>query len=145
KDRKEETFEDISDLRFSANIKGDSNLTSKLSELVTKKFDTNINVTYFEGYSEVIDRFYANKDDVFVLAEAQRGIVEELYPNFTNDTKIIDQVSYRVSKAVDNDHNPSTDGVFTIFVTGIDTFGPVSTVSRSDVNMLVTVNTHTNQ
>lgn len=145
KDRKEETFEDISDLRFSANIKGDSNLTSKLSELVTKKFDTNINVTYFEGYSEVIDRFYANKDDVFVLAEAQRGIVEELYPNFTNDTKIIDQVSYRVSTAVDNDHNPSTDGVFTIFVTGIDTFGPVSTVSRSDVNMLVTVNTHTNQ
>ena len=33
-----------------------------------------------------------------------------------------------------------TKDVFTIFISGIDTRGKVSTVSRSDVNMLVTVN-----
>lgn len=145
KESPEETFEDIVDSPFLANINGDSNSISKLSELVIKKFDTNLKVTYFEGYSEVLDHFYTNENSVFVLVEAQRVIIEELYPNFTTDTKIIDQVSYRSSTDVLNNDRELSDGVFTMFVTGIDTFGPVSTVSRSDVNMLVTVNPQTNQ
>ena len=45
-----------------------------------------------------------------------------------------------ISKDVD-----VTKEIFTIFISGIDTTGPVSTVSRSDVNMLVTVNPETKQ
>lgn len=32
-----------------------------------------------------------------------------------------------------------------MYITGIDTFGTISTVSRSDVNMIVTVNPKTHQ
>ena len=34
---------------------------------------------------------------------------------------------------------------FSVYITGIDTFGTISTVSRSDVNMIVTVNPKTHQ
>lgn len=145
KDRDEESFEDIKDLRFSANILSDPNMVSKLPDLVMKKFESNLDVTYFEGYSEVITRLYENKDDVFILAEAQREIVKELYPSFDEDTKVIDTVSYRVSTETDETDKDMSNQVFSIFVTGIDTFGPVSTVSRSDVNMIVTVNPVTKQ
>ena len=32
---------------------------------------------------------------------------------------------------------------FTVLVSGIDTYGSIATISRSDVNMLVTVNPNT--
>lgn len=35
--------------------------------------------------------------------------------------------------------------VFSVYISGIDTYGPVSTLSRSDVNILVVVNTETHQ
>ena len=34
---------------------------------------------------------------------------------------------------------------FTLYISGIDTFGNITTVSRSDVNMVITVNPNTNQ
>lgn len=37
------------------------------------------------------------------------------------------------------------DGIFTLFISGIDTPGSVSKTSRSDVNILATVNTNTHQ
>lgn len=145
KDRPEENFEDLIDLRFSANLTGDTNTISKVDELVEEKFSSDMNVTYFEGYTEVLDRFYTGADDVFILAEAQRGIVKELYPGFDDDTRVIDTVSYRVSTESNESQVDVENQTFSIFVTGIDTFGPVSTVSRSDVNMIVTVNPITNE
>ena len=37
------------------------------------------------------------------------------------------------------------DGIFTMYISGIDTFGDVSTRSRSDVNIMAVVNTNTRQ
>ena len=37
------------------------------------------------------------------------------------------------------------DGIFTVYISGIDTFGAVSTRSRSDVNIMAVVNTNTRQ
>ena len=39
----------------------------------------------------------------------------------------------------------SEDGVFTMYISGIDTFGAISARSRSDVNILAVVNTNTRQ
>lgn len=80
-----------------------------------------------------------------LVNEAYRGMLEEEEENFSSLTKVIWQ--YEISsdvetirKAVDVTNTP-----FTIFVSGIDTYGAISTVSRSDVNMLVTINPNTSQ
>ena len=65
---------------------------------------------------------------------------EETYQTLSNDIKAI--YTYDIVEEIidiSKDVNVTKD-VFTIFVSGIDTTGRVSTVSRSDVNMLVTVN-----
>ena len=70
---------------------------------------------------------------------------EANHENFESETKEIwhydiTQEIKDISKNVD-----VTESLFTIYISGIDTSGPVSTVSRSDVNMLVTVNPKTKQ
>ena len=145
KDREETSFEHIKGLKFSANMKGDIGTISKVAELVSEKHNTIINVTYFDDYSVVVDRLFLGEDDVFILAEAQRVIINELYPGFDDNTKVIEQISYRVKTVDEVVEKDTSKHAFTVFVTGIDTFGPISTVSRSDVNMLVTVNPVTSQ
>ena len=71
--------------------------------------------------------------------------MEEYKPEFEEETRII--ASYYFEEEVE-EHGEGVDvtkDTFSIFVTGIDTYGPLSSVSRSDVNMIVTVNPKTNQ
>ena len=48
-------------------------------------------------------------------------------------------------QTVGGDNKDVTKNAFTVFISGIDTEGSIATVSRSDVNMLVTVNPETKQ
>ena len=60
-------------------------------------------------------------------------MLEEEHDTFKNDTRII--WSYDIveqTKDISKNVNVTKE-VFTIFISGIDTTGPVSTVSRSDV------------
>ena len=70
---------------------------------------------------------------------------EDSHENFSNETRVL--YTYEITKEVQDfskDVNV-TNEVFNVFISGIDTTGPVSTVSRSDVNMIVTVNPKTKQ
>ena len=74
-----------------------------------------------------------------------RGSFEEKHPEFDTDTKVIKRYTYEkvakdISKNVDVTNTP-----FNVYITGIDSYGTIATVSRSDVNMLVTVNPNTKQ
>lgn len=40
---------------------------------------------------------------------------------------------------------PKGDGVYNIYISGIDTYGEISRVSRSDVNIIMTINENTNK
>lgn len=84
------------------------------------------------------------EQEAIIFNEGLRGLIEEIDPEFEKETRIIHQFEFKkeiqnvVSKKNDVTKNP-----FSIFVSGIDTYGPVNTVSRSDVNMVVTINPKT--
>ena len=63
-----------------------------------------------------------------------KSIIKEIY-TFTIKLKIDD-----ISKDLNVTKEP-----FNIYISGIDTYGSISSVSRSDVNMVVTINPSTNQ
>jgi LCP family protein required for cell wall assembly len=72
-------------------------------------------------------------------------MLEEVEENFSEETRVIYQ--YKIETQTDNEANQGAvkNGVFNICITGIDTYGPVSTKSRSDVNMVMTVNMNTHK
>ena len=59
--------------------------------------------------------------------------------------QIIKSYEYESKLSVTTKQTNVTENPFTIYVTGIDTYGSVSTVARSDVNLIVTVNPKTKQ
>ena len=53
--------------------------------------------------------------------------------------------SYKIRKDGSDEQVSANADVFNIYVSGIDTYGPVTSVSRSDVNIIMTVNRKTKQ
>lgn len=89
--------------------------------------------------------------DAIVYNEGYGGILDEVYEGFSSQVKIIGQYSieseeeeenYLTGAAADVDVKDET---FSIYISGIDVYGPVSSKSRSDVNIVATVNPTTKQ
>ena len=83
--------------------------------------------------------------DVLVLNEASRGTITEVIPDFNERTRVLESLDVKVQKVDTTKHvNTSKEG-FTVLISGIDTDGPVTSVARSDVNILMTVNPVTHE
>lgn len=97
----------------------------------------------FDNVPAMLQALYEGQVDAIILNEAYRSNVSEIenYENFNNETKVIHQTVY-YTKEANNSLAVSdiTSKPFTILITGNDSFGTLDEVSRSDVNMIVTIN-----
>lgn len=97
----------------------------------------------FDNVPAMLQALYEGEVDAIILNEAYRSNVSEIenYENFNNETKVIHQTVY-YTKEANNSLAVSdiTSKPFTILITGNDSFGALDEVSRSDVNMIVTIN-----
>lgn len=110
-----------------------------------QKEESSIQLNNVSSYSQMANDLYDGQTDAIYINEANYSMLEEEHETFRTDTRVIWSYDI-VEKTKDISKNVDvTKEVFTIFISGIDTTGPVSTVSRSDVNMLVTVNPKTKQ
>ncbi len=104
----------------------------------------NISLHDYTDPSSLVDALYNQEVDAIILDEAFRSIIEQDKETFTDDTRVIYQIMKDeesvVSKSVEVTTNP-----FLIYISGIDEYGDLSTVSRSDVNMIIGVNPNTQQ
>ena len=105
------------------------------------------NVTYtkktYDNMLGMLKALYDGDVDAIVLNEAYRSNVCDLedYTNFNNDTKVIHKTVYYTEEnssllAVSD----ITSKPFSILISGNDSFGSLDETSRSDVDMLVTIN-----
>ena len=105
------------------------------------------NVTYtkktYDNMLGILKALYDGEVDAIVLNEAYRSNVCDLedYTNFNNDTKVIHKTVYYTKEnssllAVSD----ITSKPFSILISGNDSFGSLDDTSRSDVDMLVTIN-----
>ena len=142
-------YQEVSDLKnetIEANLDDEDN-AKYMNEAIEalNKEESTIQVNNASSYVDMANDLYDGKTKAIYINEANYGMLEEEHDTFKNDTRII--WSYDIveqTKDISKNVNVTKE-VFTIFISGIDTTGPVSTVSRSDVNMLVTVNPETKQ
>lgn len=131
---------------------------NKLSkEKVDEKLKIEYKNTYVETYKDIIDK----KQEMMILNSAYEGILElndEKYKekiksiyetDFKEEIKELEQEKTKEEKQEnqnnnqENEHISKKDGVYNIYISGIDVAGNIGTVSRSDVNIIMTVNTKT--
>lgn len=93
-----------------------------------------------DSVTTLADDLYNGKTDAIFVNEAYTSLLEETHETFSNDTSVIYSVDIKEDVTDFAKKADVTNESFNIFISGIDTTGPVSTISRSDVNMVVTVN-----
>lgn len=121
--------------------------TNKLLKAVKKKKGSNYFKTKkFDGALSEVEALYNGEIDAMILNESYRGNVTsvEEYEHFSTETRVVYSTSYYTTKKNDSlVVSDITKNPFTILISGNDTTGDVSELSRSDVNMLVTINPKT--
>ena len=93
----------------------------------------------YSSITEALEALRDNKIDVLVIDNAFVDIYQEEDPFFESETKIIHTISRTenkddIAKNIDVDKDS-----FTVLVSGIDVFGSITKLSRSDVNMLLEI------
>ena len=101
-----------------------------------------VEVTTFQ---QLIDDLYNGKCDAIILEEAYEGFLEVLHSDYQNETRVIDTYEFQRKSRKSLKKKKPTAIRSRCFISGIDTYGAINTVSRSDVNMVMTVNTKTNE
>ena len=112
-------------------------------EKVEKKISVNFKT--YNDISELKKDFEKKKVEAMLIENSILAILTEDDGEFASSYKVIydfsvDVETKDIAKKVD-----ITKDTFSIYVSGIDTYGAVSSVSRSDVNMVITVNPETNK
>lgn len=92
--------------------------------------------SYLEAYKSLI----SGDTKVIFLNSIFEHMIESDFPDFRDKIKKI--YTKEMTKKVEAP-KVSKGQTFTIYFSGIDTYGPINSVSRSDVNILMTVNSET--
>ena len=139
----ESSYEKLSDLsgmiiEASSMYDNEDDFNKAMNKL--NKEESSIEVSNIDDYDQLAQDLYEGKVPAIYVNEAYNGVFEEKYSTFLADVRAIwSYDNVETVEDISKDVNVTSD-VFTIYISGIDTTGKVSTVSRSDVNMLVTVN-----
>lgn len=118
----------------------------KSYEEALNKINDKVNLTekkYTNPLLLITDLMNKTIDGIFIN-DAYIDIFDEAQENFRDSIKIIDTID--INKEVEN-NNVNVDITklksFNLYISGIDVDGPITKVSRSDVNIIATVNMET--
>ena len=90
-----------------------------------------------------------NNIEAILISSTQYDILDEEVKNFKANTKIIYTATHKIKVKTEvvnaNAKNTIENGIFNVYISGIDTSGSISNVARSDANIIATVNTKTHE
>lgn len=119
-----------------------SNINALLSQIKSDK-GVNLITDTVDSYQVAYENLINGSSQAMVLNSAYSSLLELSYDNYESNLKTI--YTYKIKKNVSSDASSSDKNVFNIYISGIDTYGSISTVSRSDVNIILTVNMNTHK
>ena len=141
---KESDIKDVSQLTsVQAPTKVDKNNIEILMSALKKDKKVDVKVDDVASYQEAYDNLKSGKSKAMVLSGSYASLLESVNSNFASNLKTI--YTYKIKKKNNNSANQVDSKVFNIYISGIDTYGSISTVSRSDVNIIMTVNMNTHK
>ncbi len=141
---KDSDIKDVSQLTsVQAPTKVDKNNIDTLMSALKKDKKVDVKVDDVASYQEAYDNLKSGKSKAMVLSGSYASLLESVDSNYASNLKTI--YTYKIKKKNNNPAKQVDSKVFNIYISGIDTYGSISTVSRSDVNIIMTVNMNTHK
>ena len=111
-------------------------LMNDLKATQNKELTVEESRSYLAAYKSLL----AGDTKAIILNSVFENIIESEYPDYASKIKKI--YTKELTKTVETPKDVKGDS-FNVYISGIDTYGPISSVSRSDVNIIMTVNRET--
>ncbi|AHF60213.1 TPA: LCP family protein [Streptococcus suis] len=114
-------------------------LLDDISKMESTQLATSPATSYLTAYQSMLN----GESQAMVFNGVFTNILENEDPGFSSKVKKI--YSFKVTQTVETATKQVSGDSFNIYISGIDAYGPISTVSRSDVNIIMTVNRATHK
>ena len=139
------TLKDVNNTEFGFNERDNLDYIKKAFDNVNGKHKEKFIATPVTSLHDVVTSLYDDTYEVIIINEAQRSFILDDSASFDEDTVVLHTEIIR--EKIDLEQKPVNvkSDTFSFYISGIDTYGPISTVSRTDVNMIMTVNPQKNQ
>lgn len=142
KDDPAEHLADAADYTFGIQTSLDQENTQKMIDNVEEALQTEINVTEYETIQDTAQALLNGEIGAAIYNEAFTGVIEESIEGYSDQVKLLYQ--YGIDTAIEQE-SANVEEPFNIYISGIDVSGPITTNSRSDVNIIMTVNPNTHK
>lgn len=143
-----ETIQDAKDYSFGVQYHLGGDDVTQAVESINEELGKQIATTEYASLQEQAAALQDGGVQAIIYNEGYTGMLEEAFEGFESKVKII--YSHQIEKEIttevtDVKEFAITEDVFSVYISGIDVYGPISTNSRSDVNIIATVNPKTHQ
>lgn len=145
KDDAAQSLEDTLIYNFGVQKNLDRENTNKTIENIEQQSGTTLNVTEFDDFSSMVQALYSGQVQAVIYNAAYNDTIEETEKDFTDKIKILENHEITTQVQMTGNDINVTQKPFTVYISGIDVYGDIKKTSRSDVNMLVTVNPQTKE
>lgn len=141
-----ETIEDAMDYNFGVQFQqGGDNIQTAVTNL-QKELGTDLEVTECDSVQDQAQALINGQVDAIIYNEAYTELMEDAVEGFSDNIRIIYEMSIQTELNLGGGSDDSlTNKPFTVYISGIDTYGEVTETSRSDVNIIAVVNPSTHQ
>ena len=141
-DKKYEKIEDIKGKKLGY-LDNETNGMKKSLEMINNK--VSINGKDYDDIEELSKELIDEKIESILIEDSYKKILDEQYDKFKNNTKVLYTFSVKVLENKQAKKVDVTREAFNVYISGIDTYGKIASVSRSDVNILATINPTTHK
>ena len=130
---------------------GENNGMAETLAHVNEETGTQVQTSSYDSLNAEAGALLDGSVQAVIYNEGYGGMLGEVYPEYDSKVRVIGQYSIENDSAAVKEIQGKAAQVnvqnetFSVYISGIDVYGPISTNSRSDVNIIATVNPQTKQ
>ena len=135
-----ESILDAANYRFGYQTSVDQENNDKMLDDVQTVAGRELKLSEYDTVTDLANGLLSGQIEAAIYNEAFDGIIEESIEDYKDQVKILYQ--YGIETEIQQE-DTSVEAPFNVYISGIDVSGPITTNSRSDVNIIMTVNPNT--
>lgn len=140
KDNPASNLMDASMYRFGTQTAVDQENTQTMLNNINKALGREVKVEQYGTVQELANALLEGRVDAAVYNQALDGLITDSIEDYSEQVRVLYQ--YGIETELEQE-TVDVEEPFNVYISGIDVDGPITTNSRSDVNIIMTVNPNT--
>ena len=140
KDNAANSLMDASMYRFGTQTTVDQENTQIMVDNINTSLGREVKIEQYKTVQELANALLEGRVDAAIYNQALEGLITDAIEDYSEQVRVLYQ--YGIETEIEQE-NVDVEEPFNVYISGIDVDGPITTNSRSDVNIIMTVNPNT--